>query len=89
MKETVDRIYESGVFGNKALIKRIILAYQDLVRQDVMSGKSVQLKGLCTFVVTDEPEKTRKSFGKEVVTPARKEVKVKVSSTLKEIVRNS
>lgn len=38
-----------------------------------MAGKSVQLRGLCTFEVMDVPERTRRSFGNNITTPASQE----------------
>jgi nucleoid DNA-binding protein len=82
------RIQRKGVSLSRLTIQDVIVAFQDVIKEDLMAGKSVQLRGLCTFEVMGVPERTRRSFGKDITTPARKDIKARVSTKLRKAVKN-
>ncbi len=89
MTEIEDRIYkENNGKIPKQTVQIIVSAFQDAIKSDLMAGKSVQLRGLCVFEVMDVPERTRRSFGKDITTSARKDIKARVSTKLREAIKN-
>jgi nucleoid DNA-binding protein len=89
MTEIEDRIYkENNGKIPKQTIQTVVSAFQDAIRSDLMAGRNVHIRGLCTFEVMDVPERTRRSFGKDITTSARKDIKARVATKLREAVKN-
>lgn len=67
--------------------KNIIRSTLEVISDSLKEGEDVAFKGFATFKVTDKPEKKTVSFGKEVVIPAHRAVKISASKQLKDSIR--
>lgn len=65
-------------------IEKVINAYTEVIYANLKAGRSVKLHRLCTFKVVDlAPREFRSNLTGEIVhKPARKRVRVKLSSRL-------
>lgn len=87
-KDIISRIAEiTG--SSKAHASDMYNAFQQAVQESQTDGENVELVGFVNFVVDDVPDAIKRNpkTGESVEVPAHKKVKVKVSNTLKDIVR--